>query len=556
MFDFIVVGAGAAGCVVAKNLVKNGFTVALVEAADDFNSNYYVQIPSLFGNLWGDVTYAPKDCAYSPPWNEWSFPSYSGDEPKIYDYVRGSNVGGSANHHAMVCFRGSPSVYDTWAELVQDPSWRYENVKYIFDDIQKTWLSISHTEPEEFELRFMQKTINEFNIPFTPQTSESQKGIGFWDFMIDSNGVRSSSSIALLPSIRKSKKCTFFLNCQVSRIIFKNNCAVGIEHYKGKHLYNADTLSDCQTNTSGPFVLRARHEVILCGGAINSPQVLLLSGIGDKEQLQGFDIPVVYNNPEVGRNMMDHPEMWNNYEIFNITHRWQVFFPFSMTSPDYINYKDWKVGPTRYPFSATGMNTALPDTSHELHIGIYTIPSNNFNTREWFFDYDYKNKTYASFLIEFANPDPNSRGVLTLRSGSPFDVPNINMKLNTDENATVIAQGVLLIRSIMKSLENNYSPVEVYPPGELDQKGLEEFFKSQSAYGHHICGTCSMGKVVDNKCRVYGVKRLRVVDASIFPTIVSANPCFPVYMVAEKISRDIVQKYTSCAPQRRNPFQR
>jgi len=543
-FDFIIVGAGAAGCVVTHNLTEAGFTVALVESADDYNSNFYVRIPSLFGNLWGDVTYAPSNCEYSPPWNEWSFPSFSGEEPKIYDYVRGSNIGGSANHHAMVCFRGNPEVYDKWAVIANDSSWRYDNVKHIFDHIQNTWLSISHTEPEEFELRFMQKAINEFGIPFVANTTESQKGIGFWDFMIDEKGVRSSSSLALLPKIRKSKKCTFFSYCHATRVLFNGTRTYGIEYYKGKHLYQADTLRECQTQKDGPFQIRCRYEVILCGGAINSAQLLLLSGIGEREQLEVLGIPVVLDSPHVGKNMMDHPEIWNNYELSHIRHRWQVFFPFSMDSPDYINYKTWKVGPTRYPFSATGLTSHDNTTGIEHHIGIYTIASNNFNTKEWFFDYDYKGKTYASFLIEFANPQ--STGELTLRSSDPFDVPIINMKLNTDQNAQAIARGVELIRGIMSSLKNDYAPIEVYPPGNLDQKGLETFFKEQSSYGHHICGTCAMGKVVDGKCRVKGIQRLRVVDASIFPMITSANPCFPVYMVAEKISRDILKKYRIC----------
>jgi choline dehydrogenase-like flavoprotein len=95
-------------------------------------------------------------------------------------------------------------------------------------------------------------------------------------------------------------------------------------------------------------------------------------------------------------------------------------------------------------------------------------------------------------------------------------------------------------------LSKDYEPLEVYPQGNLDRQGLVEFFKKNSAYGDHICGTCAMGKVVDSNGLVYNIKGLRVIDASIFPTIVSANPCFPVYMVAEKISRQIVKKYRNC----------
>ena len=131
-------------------------------------------------------------------------------------------------------------------------------------------------------------------------------------------------------------------------------------------------------------------------------------------------------------------------------------------------------------------------------------------------------------------------------SKSPYDMPYINEELNTEENATAIAKGVLLMREIIQS-KTEWSPVEVYPTspsGEaLDFEGLKKFFKTKSAYGHHISGTCAMTKVVDSQLQVLGAKNLRVVDTSIFPTIVSANPTLPVYMVAEKIADVLTKKY-------------
>jgi choline dehydrogenase len=548
-FDFIIVGAGASGCVIAYNLIMNNFTVALVDSGNNYDDNYNVKIPFQFGNLWGDVTYAPP---YNPPWNEWCFPSVSGNEPFVYDYVRAACLGGCANHHAMVAFRGKPYIYDEWAKITNDPSWKYENCKKYFEKIEKVnnskkgWLSINHTEPELFDLKMLYTITNNFNIPLVENTIEDQNGIGFWNFMITQNGERSSSSISLISKILNHPNLTFISDHLVTKVLFENKTAKGVEIAKGRTLYKANTEYQATDKPIEYSELYCCKEVILCGGAINSPQILMLSGIGNKTMLDTFDIKIINDLPEVGQNLMDHPEMWNNYQLFNIQHRWQIYFPFSFDNPIYNEYKKWNNGPYKVPFSSIGLNYTT-ESNYDLHIGIYTIPSNNFNVSEWFYDYNYTENTYASFLIE--NSKPKSKGYISLQSNSPFDIPYINEELNTDENATAIAEGVIKMREIISSI-SEWSPKEVYPTNQngdpLNFEELKQFFKQKSSYGHHMCGTCSMSKVVDSNGLVYGVDKLRIVDASIFPTIVSANPCLPVYMVAEKISDVIISLYKKC----------
>lgn len=539
-YDFIIVGGGSAGCVVAVNLANAGFKIAIVESSENFNSNYYVTTPSLFGNLWGDVTYAPDGCEYSPKWNEWTFPSVSGDEPFIYDYVRAANLGGCASHHAMVAFRGKPEVYDEWAMLLNDPSWAYDNVKLIFDKIEKEWLSVTHTESELFELQFLQTMTNAFDVTYVKDTSECPIGIGFTNFMITKDGERSNSSLSLLQKYLPHKNIHLYLNHLVTKIVIEKNKTKGVEAILGPYIYKADTLNKTCAEVKDVIRINCKREVILCGGSINSPQLLLLSGIGNEEELNKFNIPVIKHLPEVGQHLKDHPEIWVNFELQNITHRWQVYFPYSQDSPMYQEYKEWKIGTYRYPFSSVSLEQTVKNDK-QVHICLYTIPSNNFNVSEWFNDYDYKKKTYASFLIEVTNP--TEVGFLSLQSSDPLDMPYINMGLNTDENAEAIAEGVGLVQNWMEAFQEQYQPVQVYPDPALNTEGLETFFKKRSAYGHHINGTCGMGRVVDSKGRVYGIKNLRVCDASIFPTIVTANPCLPVYMVAEKISQNIIDCY-------------
>jgi len=559
-FDFIIVGAGAAGCVMAYRLVKHGFTVALIDAGGNYNDNYQVEVPFNFGNLWGDVTYSPP---YNPAWNEWSFPSVSGEESMVYNYVRASCLGGCASHHAMVGFRGKPRVYDEWARLTKDESWQYKNLIPYFEKVEKIypgncatthggrngWLSLTHSEPELMDLELLSAMTNDFHFTYRENTTEDENGVGFWNFMITPDGKRSNSSISLLSSILKDPRLIFFSDSLVTRLLWKNTTVVGVEMAKGRTLYKANTEYQSPSTPPPLESIFCNNEVLLCGGAINSPQILMLSGIGPREELEALGIEVVMDLPQVGKNLLDHPEMWNNYELSGIKHRWQTYFPFDSTSPVYNDYQCWNVGPYKVPFSSIGLNTTV-SANADLHIGIYTIPSNNFNTAEWFNDYDFVGKTYASFLIEHSNPS-YSGGYLKLVSNSPYDMPYINEELNTDENATAIAEGVLLMRSIIQS-QTQWSPKEVYPSSSsgdpLDFEQLREFFKTKSAYGHHISGTCAMNTVVDSKLNVKGIKKLRVVDASIFPTIVSANPSLPIYMIAEKTADILIKQYERCKP--------
>lgn len=545
-YDFIIVGAGAAGCVIAHNLVKAGFRVALVEAGGDYDSNYYVQIPQLFGNLWNPITYPPdyKKCSYDPPWDSWDLKTYAGcTGSHSYCYPRASGRGGSASHHAMVTLRGSDSVYEYWEDVTGDPDWGPKNMNITFDHIQEDWLQVTCTEPEKAELDFMLNVIRNHNIPFTAETSKSEPGIGFWSFSIDrQTGQRCNSSTHLLSRVQDNPLLHIFLHSFVTKIIIcpKTKRAIGIEYKDAPYQYKADTLNQCSPTDVPIKNMKARLEVILCGGSINSPQLLLLSGVGPCKDLVELEIKCIHDNQEVGSNLIDHPECWVNYVLDDKCprHRWQTFWPFLLDSPVHSEFKKCGIGPCRYPFSATGL-THNNDDGCCWHIGIYTIPSNNFCIEEWFYNYDYANTTYLSFLIE--NVCPKSSGYLKLQSKDPTIPPFINERLDTDENADCIAAGVRFLDECMRTMDDCYDkPIRVYPPPDTD---IRDFFKCNSAYGHHMGGTCSMMKVVDSNGCVYGIKRLRVADLSIVPYLPTVNPSFPVYAIADIISRKIIRKY-------------
>jgi hypothetical protein len=210
---------------------------------------------------------------------------------------------------------------------------------------------------------------------------------------------------------------------------------------------------------------------------------------------------------------------------------------------DYDSYECWNVGPIKVPFSSVGMHI-VTESGYKLQIGVYTIPSdpqNEVNSLKHT-TFDYKTKTYGSFLIQYGECKSNL-GYIKLRSKNHFDTPIICEGLDNDENATALTEGVLFVRTLMNE-QNQWKPVEVTPGNNLNFEEIKKYFKEESSFGHHICGTCAMGKVVDSELRVYNSKRLRVIDASIFPTNVTSNPSLPIYMVAEKVVKIIIMEYS------------
>lgn len=529
-FDYIVVGAGAAGCIVAVRLAEKGYKVALIDSAENFNDNINVETPYNCYLLWDNPDYPPP---YD--FDEWIFTTSNGRK-----YPRGVGWGGSSNHHAMVATRGKSYIYDIWAEMLNDPSWSFKNVlkyfkkseKVLFDSCPELrgkdgWLSISKSEPQYFELELMKRINQHYKIPiFESLNCTDEDGLGFYDFTINEKGRRSHAGLDLLqPYLQKGKNIKMINNSLVTKIIFENNQAKGVEYIPKKYVYQASTQNK-PSNFYQTNCIYAKKEIILSGGVINSPQILLLSGIGCQEDLEKLNIPVIYNNPEVGRNLEDHLELFVVYQLENVNYTYQADNKEGFL---FKNYLASGKGPYANFNSASGIDI------DGLHIQFINSASQDFNIEEWYNKYDILNNSYFTFLIEVS--DCKSKGILKLNSSDPTETPYINSNLNIPENMIKMYQGLMMVDDFMNlpEIKNKFKPRRVHPEPEINNYSSLKEFLDQKSSGHHLSSSCAMGKVVDSKGKVYGVKNVRVIDGSIFPKIPTANPCIPTYMVAEKI---------------------
>ena len=604
-FDYIIVGLGAAGCVLASRLAKiSGIKIAIVEAGANYTQNPYVKTPFTFAYLWNNPLYPPvfQSPPYNPPFDEWSFLLTGINQlyNKPYQYPRGVGYSGSASHNALVPIRGSRVVYDDWAKITGDPGWGYENILKYFKKTErnvvfgvpeyekyhsdKGWLTIDRQIAPAVTIDVI-KACEAVGMPFVEDilgNPEKMAGVAYLDIMRNLDGTRASPATNLfLPAYQKSKNITIFDNSLVTRILFENKkchkpTAIGIEFAKGPFNYSADTQF---TGNLGKLrKIYATREVILCGGAINTPQLLLLSGIGPKADLQNLGIPVLVDSPGVGQNLQDNIEVFVNYKLAKpyllppqSINSFNVFDP---SQPEVQQYKESGKGvladnitPVAFNWfsDAAPRNPLMPD----LFVQCVNVYFANWNISDWVpleqFD---PTSSYQSFIVELSSPKPPF-GTIKLRSKNPQDAPLFDESpLVNDANLTVLAKGIMLVRSLINqqvpvayppptgsppitiTLGNKYGMEEGLPTSAIpnDLTSLKNYIQTSSAEGHHVSCTCRMGKkndplaVTDPKLKVKGVHHLRIVDASVFPEIPTGPISLAVYVVAERAAKFIKEK--------------
>jgi choline dehydrogenase len=517
-FDYLIIGAGTAGCVLANRLSENPQNdVAIFEAGG--NSDIWkVNMPLA-------LLYTMHDPKYN-------FKYYSEPEPHLNNRrlfcPRGKMIGGCSAHNGMVYVRGNKEDYRRWASFgLKD--WDYEKVLPYFKKIE-TWsggeneyrggdgiLPINQSQNNNPLFKAFLASAEEAGHKINKDMNgEDQEGFGMYDVTIH-KGERASASKYYLNPARKKSNLKVFTQSFVEKIIFEGTKAIGIEvNIKGK------------INK-----IFANKEIILSGGSINSPQLLMLSGVGPASHIKEKGIEVIKNIPGVGRNLQDHLETYIQQECNTSDTLYKYINKFNMIKAG-IQWFLNKSGPCSTSFlEAGGFCKSSPDKEYP-NIQFHFFPS-------FVIDHGKVDPDAHGYQLHASLNQPKSRGNIELNTSNPYDHPKIQFNYLEDEydlNETV--KCIHVAREILK--QNSMKPYagKEIGPGDhaQNEEEIKEYIRSKAETAYHPSCTLKMGvdkmAVVNEKLKVNGLQNLRVADASVMPEITSGNLNAPTLMIAER----------------------
>ena len=523
-FDYIVVGGGSAGSVVAGRLSQDPNTRVLVLEAGrpDYPWDLFIQMPGAYAFPIGNRFY---------DWKYQTEPEPHLGGRRIY-HVRGKVLGGCSSINGMVFQRGNPLDYDNWAREPGLEQWDYAHCLPYFKRMETRLaggnefrgdhgpLIISRGAATRELFRAFLDAAAQAGFPSTPDVNGfQQEGFGAFDQNI-SNGRRHSASRAYLRSARHRPNLTVRCRSLVHRVLFEGTRAVGVEYSTGR----------------GPVHRVYAHEVVLCGGAFNTPQVLQMSGIGDPEHLRSVGVPVVHPLNGVGEHLQDHLETYIQYACKE---------PVSLSPAIKLRYRPF-IG-LQWIFTRPHQGLAA---SNHAEAGGFARSNNDLDRPNLQFHfipiairYDSTRPTKGhGYQIHIGPMFSDDRGSVRITSADPRKHPAILFNyLSTDSTRKEWVEAVRVARTILNQPAfDRYNDGELSPgPKVQTDQEILDWVARDAETALHPCGTARMGidegSVVDPATmKVHGLEGLRVVDASVFPTVPNANIYAPVIMVAEK----------------------
>lgn len=519
--DYVIVGAGSAGCVLANRLSADPAVRVVVLEAGGRDTNPWIHIP---------VGYFKTIHNPSVDWCYKTEPD-PGLNGRSIEWPRGKVLGGSSSLNGLLYVRGQPQDYDRWAQM-GNRGWGWDAVLPLFRRAENNERGADEFHGDQGPLNVSNMRIQRpicdawvaaaqsAGYPFNPDyNGAQQEGVGYFQ-LTAKNGRRCSAAVAYLNPVKSRKNLTIITHAHVQKVILDGKRATGVQY--------RDRAGALHTVT-------ARREIVLSGGAINSPQILMLSGIGPGEHLKDNGIAVVHDLPGVGQNMQDHLQARLVYKCNEPTLNDEVRGLVNQARIG-LKYLLFRSGPMAMAASlATGFMKSRPDLeTPDIQFHVQPLSAENPGKGA---------DLFSAFTMSVCQLRPESRGEIRLAGPDAATYPKIVPNyLSTETDCRTVVAGVNIARTIARhapltdKISEEYRPHASLPMDDYD--ATLDWARGNTASIYHPAGTCAMGQgpgaVVDERLRVHGISGLRVADCSIMPAIVSGNTNAPTIMIGEK----------------------